>query len=171
MVVIINIIIYQYMLYKLKENLPTIEILLGTVLYFYFVIENTFSFSILWLIFIIYLWLFTSIVLEKYNLKSFINILCFFGVFVSITIFFISGVEELAYPEGALIFHVEGITKAFLLFFISSVPLILVNKQTQNSKLFFSNPKQEKAQTRSTDKEKWEEASLEDVKSGDFETI
>ena len=83
MIVIINIIIYKYMLHKLKENLPTIEILLGSALYFYFIIETTFSFAILWLIFIIYIWLFTSIVLDKYNLNTFINILCLFGVFVS----------------------------------------------------------------------------------------
>ena len=170
MIVIINIIIYKYMLYKLKENLPTIEILLGTVLYLYFIIEATFSLAILWLIFIIYIWLFTSIALEKYNLNTFINILCLFGIFVSITIFFISGIEELAYPEGALIFHIEGITKALLLFFVSSVPLIVINKKALNNNLFSSKQKKEN-QTVVKKDEKWEEATLEDLESGNFEAI
>ena len=170
MVVIINIIIYKYMSHKLKENLPTIEILLGSVLYLYFIIEATFSLAILWLIFIIYIWLFTSIILEKYNLNTFINILCFFGVFVSITLFFISGVEELAYPEGALIFHIEGITKALLLFFISSIPFIVINKKRLNNNLFSSKQKRENKRAVKTD-EKWEEATLDDLESGNFEAI
>ena len=158
------------MLHKLKENLPTIEILLGSVLYLYFIIETTFSFAILWLIFIIYIWLFTSIVLEKYNLNTFINILCLFGVFVSITLFFISGVEELAYPEGALIFHIEGITNALLLFFVSSTPLIVINKNTLNNNLLSSKQKKENPIAVKED-EKWEEATLDDLESGNFEAI
>ena len=129
MIVIINIIIYKYMLYKLKENLPTIEILLGSALYLYFVIESTFSIAVLWLIFIIYLWLLTSFVLHQYKFNTFVNIICFFGILLSITLFFMTGVEEIPYPEGALIFHIEGITKALLLFFISSTPLIITNKE------------------------------------------
>ena len=158
------------MSHKLKENLPTIEILLGSVLYLYFIIEATFSLAILWLIFIIYIWLFTSIILEKYNLNTFINILCLFGVFVSITLFFISGVEELAYPEGALIFHIEGITKALLLFFISSIPFIVINKKRLNNNLFSSKQKRENKRAVKTD-EKWEEATLDDLESGNFEAI
>ena len=158
------------MLHKLKENLPTIEILLGSVLYLYFIIEATLSLAILWLIFIIYIWLFTSIVLEKYNLNTFINILCFFGVLVSITLFFISGVEELAYPEGALIFHIEGITKALLLFFVSSVPFIVINKKRLNNNVFSSKQKKEN-QTAVKKDEKWEEATLDDLESGNFEAI
>ena len=158
------------MSHKLKENLPTIEILLGSVLYLYFIIEATLSLAILWLIFIIYIWLFTSIILEKYNLNTFINILCFFGVFVSITLFFISGVEELAYPEGALIFHIEGITKALLLFFVSSAPLIVINKKRLNNNLFSSKQKRENM-TAVKEDEKWEEATLDDLESGNFEAI
>jgi hypothetical protein len=158
------------MLYKLKENLPTIEIILGTVLYLYFIIEATFSLAVLWLIFIIYIWLFTSIVLEKYNLNTFINVLCLFGIFVSITLFFTSGIEELAYPEGALIFHIEGVTKALLLFFASSAPLIVINKKTIKNNLF-SLKQQKDNPTEVKEDEKWEEATLDDLESGNFEAI
>jgi len=157
------------MLYKLKENLPTIEILLGCALYFYFIIETTFSLAIIWLIFIVYLWLFTSILLEQYNRNIFINILCVFGILVSITLFFVSGVEELAYPEGALIFHTEGITKALLLFFISSVPLIVINKNTPRNQTLNLKPTKKTEEKNNDDK--WEEATLDDLQSGNFETI
>ena len=160
---------YKYMLYKLKENLPTIEILLGCIMYLYFVVESTLSIAILWLILIVYLWLLTSLVLQQYKINTFINILCVLGILISITLFFKIGVEEIPYPEGALIFHIEGITKALILFFVSSIPMIIRKKEM--TQLF--NKRQHKRPT-SESKEKnnnWEEATIEDLNSGQFEAI
>ena len=169
MIVIINIIMYKYMLYKLKENLPTIEILLGCVVYLYFIVEATFSIAILWLIFIVYLWLLSSLALQQYKFNTFINVLCMLGILISITLFFTIGVEQIPYPEGALIFHIEGITKALLLFFISSVPMIVINKELP---LFFNKTSQRAANIEKNEKKnKWEEATIEDLNSGQFEAI
>ena len=160
------------MTHKLKENLPTIEILLGFCIYVYFVTQNTLSFAIVSLIFFIYIWLFTNIILNKYSLSSFINLISFSGIMVSITLFFMFGVEEIPYPEGAIIFHVEGLIKSLLLFFFSSLPLILAKNK---SKIFniLSGPSSssETSKEPGYDKEQWEEASLEDVRSGTFESI
>ncbi len=159
------------MSHKLKENLPTIEILLGFCIYVYFAIQNTLSIAIVCLIFFIYLWLFTNIILNKYNFSSFVKLISFSGILVSITLFFMYGVEEIPYPEGAIVFHLEGLAKSFLLFFFSSMPLILSNNKFQSWNL--TSPSTMVADSKDTeyDKEKWEEASLEDVKSGEFETI
>ena len=157
------------MIHKLKENLPTIEILLGFCIYLYFVFQNTLYISILFLIFFIYMWLFTTIILNKYNLNIFINILSFSGILVSVTLFFMYGVEEIPYPEGAIIFHIEAIAKSFLLFFFSSMPLIIINKKTSTS-VVVSDSK-DSTTREEYDHEKWEEATLEDIHSGGFETI
>ena len=157
------------MSHKLKENLPTIEILLGCIMYLYFVVESTLSIAILWLILIVYIWLLTSLALEQYKLNTFINILCIFGILISITLFFKIGVEQIPYPEGALIFHIEGITKALILFFISSIPMIIRKKEMTQP----FNKRQHKRPT-SESKEKnnnWEEATIEDLNSGQFEAI
>ena len=159
------------MSHKLKENLPTIEILLGFCIYVYFAIQNTLSIAIVSLIFFIYLWLFTNIILNKYNFSSFIKLIGISGILVSITLFFMYGVEEIPYPEGAIVFHLEGLAKSFLLFFFSSIPLILSNNKFQSFRLKSSSVMAADSKDPEYDKEKWEEASLEDVKSGEFETI
>jgi len=125
------------------------------------------------LMFFIYAWLFTSIYLNQYSFNSFLYVLCGSGMLVAVALFFLIGVEEVAYPEGALIFHAEGIVKAFFIFFICSIPLILINKE--NNLLQALNFQQKttrgKEKSEDYDQEKWEEASIEDIDSGEFETI
>ena len=163
------------MLYKLKENLPTIEILLGCAVFLYFILCSTISLAILWAIFIIYVWLFTAIALGKYTFKAFVDLICCSGAIISVALFFIYGIEELPYPEGALMFHVEGIVKALILFFVSTVPLILIHKNIkyfpqQNIKNQ-SNKNKTTPENKTYSKEKWEEATIEDIESGNFEAI
>ena len=157
------------MSHKLKENLPTIEILLGCIMYLYFVVESTLSIAILWLILIVYLWLLTSLALKQYKLNTFINILCVLGILISITLFFKIGVEQIPYPEGALIFHIEGITKALILFFVSSIPMIIRTKEITP----LINKRQHKRPKLESNKKNnnWEEATIEDLNSGQFEAI
>ena len=161
------------MLHKLKENLPTLEILLGYVLFLYFVAESTFSSAILSLMLFIYIWLFTSLYLNKYSFTSFLYVVCGSGILVAISLFFLLGVEEVAYPQGALLFNLEGIAKSLFVFFICSLPLILVNKENNLFDIF--NLEQTATHTTqptaSYDQDLWEEATIEDVESGDFETI
>ena len=160
------------MLYKLKENLPTIEILLGYFFYIFLIIEFSLSIAIIWMIFIVYVWLFTSMSLEQYNFQSLINIICTSGIIISITLFFTTGVEEVPYPEGALIFHIRGITQSLILFFISSIPMLLLNKNNINYNIsLFKNADNQPQTTEKNDPDRWEEASLEDINSGKYETI
>jgi len=156
------------MIYKLKENLPTIEILLGYFMYLFLLLESTLSLAILWMIFIIYIWLFTTVFLDKYNFNNFINFICVSGIVVAITIFFIKGIEEIPYPQGALIFHIEGIVKSFLLFFISTIPLIVLNIKTDKKN---HKKTQKTSNKKQYDSDLWEEATTNDIKSGNYETI
>ena len=91
---------------------------------------------------------------------------------MAITLFFLIGVEEVPYPEGALIFHIRGISQSLILFFISSIPMLLLNKKTINYNLsLFKNADTKSPNTQKQDSELWEEASLEDINSGKYETI
>ena len=161
------------MLHKLKENLPVIEILLGLSIFTVFIFQNSLTSAILSLIFFIYLWLFTSIMVGKYRLKNFIHLISFSGILVSISLFFILGVEELPYPENAIIFHTEGITKSLFIFFVSTVPLIVINraKGLPQERTLSQSQKSESSNLEVYDNEKWEEADMEDLESGNFEVI
>tara|TARA_B100001029_G_C14990315_1_gene411627 strand:- start:618 stop:1094 length:477 start_codon:yes stop_codon:yes gene_type:complete len=155
---------------NLKQNIPTIQIILGYILYIVILVVSSLTAAILWIIFNIYIWLACSIALKTYNVKSFIYILCYSGISIAISIFFISGVEQLAYPEGALMFNVDNIMKACLLFFVSTIPIIIF--------AYNSNPISESANkepavinNKKNNREDWEEATLEDVRSGDYEAL
>ncbi len=155
---------------NLKQNIPTIQIIIGYILYIVILVCSSLTVAILWTIFNIYLWLVCSISLKTYNVKSFIYILCYSGISVAISIFFIYGVEQLAYPEGALMFSVENIMKACLLFFVSTIPMIIL---THNNKpLTVPTARQDKTtKNREINSEEWEEATLEDVNSGHYEAL
>ena len=77
--------------------------------------------------------------------------------------FFLQGVEELPYPEGALMFHVEGIAKAAFLFFICTVPVILLKTKNTEPNKNFSQQKE--------NIEMWEKASEKDLQSGNYEPL
>ena len=160
------------MLYKLKENLPTIEILLGYFFYIFLIIEFSISIGIIWMISVIYIWIFTSISLGQYKFQSLMHVICTSGIIISITLFFSIGVEEVPYPEGALIFHIKGIAQALILFFISSIPMLLLNKKNINYNLsLFKNADIKSSRTQHHDSEVWEEATLDDINSGKYEAI
>ena len=157
------------MLDNLKNHIPLLEILVGYSIYLYFIIEASFAMALLSLILFVYLWLFTSLYLEQFKFHSFVYLICATGIITSVTLFFIIGVEEIPFPEGALVFHIEGITKALVLFFIFTIPLILIHKsknQRQNSR----NHRTENTEALSND-DIWEEASDTDLESGNFEII
>ena len=103
---------------NIKHNIPTIEIALGYIIYIFLIIQTTLALATLWMMFVVYLWLLSSLYLNKYNFNTFLYIICSSGIALSISFFFLKGVEELPYPEGALMFHVEWIAKSFFLFFI-----------------------------------------------------
>ena len=148
---------------NIKHNIPPIIIALGYLVYICLIINTSFALASVWILFIIYLWLISSICLKQYNFNTFLYIICFSGIVFSISFFFLQGVEELPYPEGALMFHVEGIAKAAFLFFICTVPVILLKtKKTQPNK---SVPRQKENTTM------WEKASEKDLQSGNYEPL
>ena len=131
--------------------------------------------SVIWMMLLVYLWLSTSLYLNIYNSNSFIKILSSSGILVALSMFFVNGVEEVPFPEGAIVFHPDGIAQALFLLFLCSIPIVLrvipentailksSTETTSNSNL--SNIKQE------NQSEDWEEATIEDLESGDFETL
>ena len=165
---------------NLKNNLHWLLYSAGLLVYLVLLTQSTLALSIIWLIFILYIWLVVSIVLQQYFFKSFLYVCCASGILVAISIFFINGIEELAFPQGAVLFKIEGIAQAVVLFFVFSVPLLIYNSdknswfftealnQTQKDKATSVKPTQ---QSIAIDSEEWEEATIEELESGTYEPI
>ena len=157
-----------------KYNTITLNFLLiaGFVFYLFFVINNNLSIAIISLILSLYIWVLGNTYYNKFNIYHLIHISGYIGLLFSITCFFMYGVEEVPYPEGAIIFHAPEIAFSFLVCFISSV--VILHEKARGT------PEEEQPGADLTPppfiqhpteiiKEEWEEATLEDLESGNFE--
>ena len=158
------------MIKKHTNTILNIILIVGLFVYILLTTANNLSSAIIWTIFILYFWVFWSTYTGKFNFQKLLKICCYVGILFSITYFLIYGLEEMPYPEGAFLFHTKQIAISMSIFFISSLPLIykISNKQEcieKNDTHTFSNVKT------SNTKEDWEEATLDDLESGNFEPI
>tara|TARA_B100000959_G_C14836497_1_gene564125 strand:+ start:414 stop:917 length:504 start_codon:yes stop_codon:yes gene_type:complete len=163
------------MLLNLRNNLHWVSLILGIVIYPY-ILDTSLALGIVWLIFILYFWLTISMICNVYKLDHFLFSVCSIGILIAISIFFIHGIEEAPLPVGAIIFKAEGIAQALLVFFIFTVPLIIYKHQGFMIKASSPSATARRAiknqalspLTQAAD-EDWEEATIEDLESGDFE--
>ena len=91
-----------------------------------------------------------------------------------------NGVEEVPFPKGAIQFKLDGIAQSLVVFFIFTVPLIIYQQQTKDSSPITPSARIEKPRIEKTsennelennDNGEWEEATIEDLESGRFESI
>ena len=87
--------------------------------------------------------------------------------------FFLNGVEEVPFPEGAVVFHAEGIAQALFLLFLCIVPTVLklVPKNTIIMKSPVDNKYKSSEVKGNNQSDDGEEATIEDLESGNFENI
>tara|TARA_Y100001970_G_scaffold58592_1_gene74426 strand:- start:2356 stop:2841 length:486 start_codon:yes stop_codon:yes gene_type:complete len=159
------------MIITLKNNLHWILFSLGFIFYCVLLAQAALSWSIVWLIFMIYTWLIISLILKQYVFKQFLYLLCSSGIWVSLTWFIIKGVEEVPLPKGAFLFKTEGIIPSIILFMLFTIPLIIHHFGSTQKIMtrLAGQEKQPQASNKNHNVNNWEEASIEDLESGDFE--
>ena len=158
------------MIKKHTNTISNLILIAGLTIYILLTTANNLSIAIIWAIFVLYGWVFLSLYLGNFNFQKLLKICCYVGILFSITIFITFGLEEIPYPEGALLFHSKPIAISLLIFFLSSLPLIYKiedNQKRAKDKKTNTVFDQEKLSI----KEKWEEATLEDLESGNYEPI
>ena len=115
------------------------------------------------------LWVILNITMNSFNVKDFIKVFCISLYIFAITVFLLHGIEEISYPEGAIIFHPEQIFKALGLIFIGSLPLLYfyipsnptyTNLQTVQNTVENDNEEPDN---------QWEPATQIDLDAGDWE--
>lgn len=161
------------MINNFKQSIPSFFLVLGYLVYFIMLFKTSFAMSAIWMMILIYLWLATSLYLNIYSPNSFIKILSSSGVLVALSMFFLNGVEEVPFPEGAVVFHAEGIAQALFLLFLCIVPTVLklVPKNTIIMKSPVDNKSKSSEVKGNNQSDDWEEATIEDLESGNFENI
>ena len=156
---------------ELKKHISTIQQIMSVIIFVVLLFNQTLSHASIWVIISFYFWIFICLYFQTFSFQQFLKVLCLWGVFYAIIIFFKFAVEEVPYPEGAIYFHINYIALSTVLFFISSIPLMFMKNKEANMFInkvmsFFNNSTKE-----DTLNESWEEASIEDLESEDFEPI
>ena len=119
------------------------------------------------------LWIAFNIYCNSLDKALLARILSLSGIILSLSVFFIFGVEEAPFPVGAIIFHAYGISIALLMFLLSLLPLLFMNnidlsphQETSPQSLSSQNMASEDAYNVD---DHWEIATDSDLESGDFE--
>ena len=158
-----------------KQSIPSVFLVLGYLVYLILLFKISFSISVIWIMLLVYLWLSLTLYLNIYSFNSFIRTLSSSGILVSLSMFFLKGVEEVPFPEGAVVFHPDGIAQALFLLFLCSIPIVLriiPNNSTIIDRSLEINPSSTISDSiKEAQSEDWEEATIEDLESGDFETL
>jgi len=164
------------MLINLKNNFHWFLYGAGLCVYFVMLSQTTLTIGVIWLLFVLYLWLFTAIITQQYCFKAVLYVFCSTGIIVALSLFFSYGIEQVPLPVGAILFKEEGILPAVLLLFVFSVPLIIYNRNNipwpvsnQQSPTQQKRPQIDDSTQHIIASEEWEEATIEDLESGFYE--
>jgi hypothetical protein len=150
-------------------------LLIGFGFYTNAVIDHDLNMGLIFLVCTLGLWSIYKVNIDSFDMSHFLLIISFSGLVLAVTLFLLFGVEETAFPKGALIFHSDGIAKSLGTAFISIIPLLFLH---QTGDVSFTLPKpsnqptapiEPNIETSVYDEEEWEQISQEEANSGEFE--
>ena len=148
------------------KQIPWIVLVIGLVVYAFCIINNTNVelYGGLTLMITLSSWACIKIGLESFKITDFIRLFAVAGYIFAITVFFFSAVEEVSFPEGAIVFHMSQIVRSISIAFIASLPLLYFYDNREITKSAVS-----KKNTDDPSKDNWEAATQEDLDSGQWE--
>ena len=163
------------MLINLQNNLHWLIYIASLIASISLFADQLLIFGIICLLGGIYGWLISALVFKQYAFQYFLYVICASGILISIVFFFINGVEQVPFPEGAVLFNTAGIAQALFLFFIFTMPIMIYNHGTDTilsikDSQILKKHKEVNSHIDSDD-EDWEQATLDDLESEKFEVI
>ena len=150
-------------------------LLFGLAVFLFVVTAREFEYSIIVASFTLISWIAYMLAVEKnQDYKQIGNVIITTGIIMGIAIFFVFGVEEVAFPRGSFQFKASGIVKSLAVILFSLVPALLfyVVEETlpRIAKARTSlPPATEKQPINDYDDDIWEEVSEEEITSNEFE--
>ena len=161
----------------LKKILSTLILIIGYIAFVIPTSYNNFTLGLIYLSLSIIFWLIFVLVFDIFNIRWFAGIISGSGFMVAIATFFLFGIEEVPFPAGAIIFHLEGIATSLGICLFSLFPIIPffhLDKENdisspETNKTNIINQKQSAEPEIYIDDDDWELATEDDLQSGEFE--
>jgi len=117
-------------------------------------------------------WVLFGLLLDIFDVQIFSWVISFAGFLLALSVFFLYGVEEVAHPIGAIVFHSGGIAGSLGIGLFSLFPLLIMhqlNSQDTTPKPSLINNNEGLPPDPELDSDDWEMATEDELKSGEFE--
>jgi len=148
-------------------------LILGFLSFCYYINSLEFVAASITMLSSVLLWVAFNVHHDMFNKFSFAKVLCGSGVLLSISTFFLFAIEEVPFPEGALLFHSEGIAITLFVILLSVIPILFLSDMdivgsTMNSQSAEALYSETTSEDEAFDND-WEIATDEDLESGEYE--
>ena len=117
-------------------------------------------------------WVLFGLFFEIFDVQIFSWIISSAGLLLAISVFFLYGVEEVAHPVGAIVFHAGGIAGSLGIGLFSLFPILIMhqlNSQNASIKPELITNDDEAPLEPELESDDWEIITEEELQSGEFE--
>ena len=157
---------------SLKKISGGLILIIGLILFFSSLLNNNINLALVYLTCALILWVLFGLLLDTFDVQIFSWIISSAGFLLALSVFFLYGVEEVAHPIGAIVFHSGGIAGSLGIGLFSLFPLLIIhqlNSQNTTQKPGFVNNIEELPPEPELESDDWEMVTEEELKSGEFE--
>ena len=145
---------------------------IGLFLFFSSLLNNNINIAMVSLTSALLFWVLFCLLFDTFNVQIFSWVISSVGFLLALSVFFIYGVEEVALPAGAIIFHSGGIAGSLGIGFFSLFPILIMHQlNSQNLSLepeLITNNKEPLLEPE-LESDDWEIATEEEIHSDEFE--
>ena len=92
----------------LKRITSGLILVIGLILFFSSLLNNNINLALVFLISALLFWVAFGLFLDTFDVQLFSWIISTSGFLLALSVFFLYGVEEVAHPIGAIVFHTGG---------------------------------------------------------------
>ena len=111
----------------LKNIAGGLILVIGITLFFSSLLNNDINLALVSLTCALILWLILGFLLDTFDVLIFSWVISSVGFLLALSVFFLYGIEEVAHPLGAIIFHTGGIAGSLGIGFFSLFPICIIN--------------------------------------------
>ena len=129
-------------------------LIIGIIIYLFFVFNHNLPMATISLILFLYAWIIGRVYYKTFDIYELLNKTGYLGALFAATYFFMFGIEEVPYPEGAIFFHSQAVAISLIVFIISHI-VILYSKDwlNENRPDFFESLEKPEAKNAESAKE------------------
>ena len=158
----------------MKKIAGGLILVIGLILFFSSLLNNNINLALVSLTCALIFWVLFGLLLDIFDVQIFSWVISFAGFLLALSVFFLYGVEEVAHPIGAIVFHSGGIAGSLGIGLFSLFPLLIIhqlNSQNTTLKPSLVNNIEEFPPEPKLESDDWEIATEEELQSGKWDSV